>query len=445
MSYTKFHLTKQKKNILVCNQTGKIINEDGSPLFLPNEVDYVDFSEERKQFSSRKKSNSPVRIRIILGQACNYSCTYCSQKDIGNPNERNKNENLFNFITEFDSKIDRTNLKRVELWGGEPFLYWEDMIHLMNFFDNENISFGISTNGSTLMEKHIEFFNSLKGTVDMTISHDGPGQLRLRGDEIFDKPRVKKVVKMVDDSWPKINYSFNSVITNTNYNLFEINSFFKNVVDELELKHTFVGFEIGRTYDSQLPEDTHYSYSYDNVIHGENLEKFSEILKVYYEEQYEQHKYCFDNSIDISSELDLIPCGNFIDNNYTSSVLGYLKFTSLGFFPLQTTNCGVDWEHAIDMDLNGNVRTCQNVDESHIYGNINNIKGIRILSLDINRKNREHCSKCPVKLLCKSSCPIKLPEKSFLRNCDVEKVWYTGHLIASLNILFDDEVTIIED
>ena len=26
------------------------------------------------------------------------------------------------------------------------------------------------------------------------------------------------------------------------------------------------------------------------------------------------------------------------------------------------------------------------------------------------------------------------------RNCSIEKVWYTEHLLASLNIIFDDEV-----
>ena len=440
MSYTKIFLPKQDKHVYLCNQTNKLFNEDTSLVELSYHFTY-DINEHiaDSEWGSREKTNKPVRLRIILGQACNYDCTYCTQKDIGDPNERVKNDKLFDFITGFDEHIDRSELRRVELWGGEPFLYWNDMQPLMKFFDDENIEFYISTNGSTLMEKHIEFFNTLKGKISMTISHDGPGQEALRGDEIFDKPRVQKVVKMMDNSYPKIEYGFNSVITNTNYDLFAINDFFRNIRDSLELKHLSIGYEIGRTYESAIESDNHYSFSYENVIHGENLEKFKDVLREYFKQHTEQLKTFGEDGLH-----SLIPNHNFEEREGSGSVLGYTRYTMLGQFPSRTTNCGVDWKRAIDLDLNGNVRTCQNVDTSHISGNINNLKHIKIFAIDLDRKHEEHCSTCHVKMLCKSSCPIKLPAKTFLRNCNIEKIWYTEHLLASLNIIFDDEVSIVE-
>jgi uncharacterized protein len=437
MSYTKFHLKNQNKHIFVCNKTNTLYNEDKTLVFSPY---YVDSNHDFSSWGSAKKANNPVRIRIILGHACNYSCVYCSQKDIGDPSEKNKNDKLFEFISTFEENIDKSNLQYVELWGGEPFLYWNDMVPLMRYFDNENITFSISTNGSTLMEKHLDFFSTLSGKLDIAISHDGPGQESLRGEDIFKLPRVRKVVKMLDDAYPLIKYNINSVITNTNFDLFAIDTYFKNVISNLKLKHLSINYELGRTYDTKIVENNDYSFSYDSVINGDNLKKFKDILKEYYNKQTIKYKHDFSG---IECSGDLISCDSF-SNEGSAGVIGYAKLSLLGKYPKITTNCGADWEQSIDVDLNGNVRTCQNAGVDHISGNINNIKNINIFALDLNRKNEEHCSKCPVKLLCKSSCPINLPTKAFLRNCEIEKIWYTEHMISGLNIIFDDEVSIVE-
>ena len=56
------------------------------------------------------KNNKPYWVRILFGQACNYSCEYCLQKDIGNPDERNKIETTDKFIEQL-SKLDLSNNK----------------------------------------------------------------------------------------------------------------------------------------------------------------------------------------------------------------------------------------------------------------------------------------------------------------------------------------------
>ena len=124
-----------------------------------------DWSEYSKfavdTYNSRKKHNKPIALRILMGHACNYSCTYCMQKDIGNPNELPKRDGLERFFQNIKDNLDLSNLKRVELWGGEPFLYWNDMQEIMKFFENENVTFVISTNGSALSPKHADFFRTI--------------------------------------------------------------------------------------------------------------------------------------------------------------------------------------------------------------------------------------------------------------------------------------------
>ena len=140
MSYTQFHLNEQNKDIFVCNQTNKIYNADGSLVASPYHfINNINKQHVVDSWGKTTKSNVPVRLRIILGQACNYSCSYCIQKDLGDPSERNKNENIFRFITTFEEKMDKSELRRVELWGGEPFLYWDDMVTLMRYFDGDGI------------------------------------------------------------------------------------------------------------------------------------------------------------------------------------------------------------------------------------------------------------------------------------------------------------------
>lgn len=435
MSLTKFYLKNQNKNIYVCNKTNHILNDDGSYVINPSNPVVVE------GYNKRSKTNKPIRLRIILGHACNYSCSYCSQKDTGNPQERNKNKNLFDFIVNFDQHIDRSELTKVELWGGEPFLYWQDMMELMKFFDNENLEFYISTNGSTLMPKHVEFFKTLKGTVGIGISHDGPGQEALRGDDIFDIERVCNVIKMIDNSYPKIGYSFNFVLTNTNYDLFEINKYFKNIANRLNLNNINLGFEIGRTYGQEIPEDYHYSFSYENVINGDNLIKFKHISREYFKQLIQKYKDDFNK---VENDSDLINCNLLTSELYGTGIISLTQQLLHGTFLSVSSNCGSDWDRSIDLDINGDIRTCQGTDSAHISGNISKLSDTNLSRLNLDR-GVDNCDECHVKLLCKRSCPLPLSKQSFERNCAVEKVWYTEILLSALGIVFDDEIELADN
>lgn len=416
---------------------------------------YISFAKET--YKTRKKSNKVRALRILMGHACNYSCTYCMQKDIGNPNELPRRNNLDQWFNNIKSNLDLTELNRIELWGGEPFLYWNDMVPLMQFFDRDGITFAISTNGSCLRPKHAEFFNSLKSDIILSISHDGPKQLQLRGEEIFDRGSVIKTLKMLDDV-PNVSYGFQCSITNTNFDLFEINNFFRRNILDNGLQSWSLSFSLGRTYQEtpghghdHLPcvvlEDKK-SDSDIHVIHGENLEKFRKVLADFLEAHYQQYtKFGFINNepgfyhVD-KTELDLLLC-DIYESGIAYSVTEYARKTIVGEQILESTNCGADNADILSLDLDGNVRTCPHAGESHIHGTINNLKGIRIVSLDLNR-SESHCSKCINKKLCKSSCPLKLPDETFLTNCRVEKIWYGEIQKAAFRFIFGQKVKIVD-
>lgn len=429
MSYAKFKLKQSNKIFHYKNLDNGLYDSDFKLLSQPPEQPLEWYESLQPNFGVQHKTNKPVALRILLGHACNYSCSYCMQKDIGNPDERPENLYARTFVESL-KKLDLSNLERIELWGGEPFLYWKDIERIMPALDKEGRHFYISTNGSALRQKHVDFFKQLKSTVMMGVSHDGPGQESLRGDEILNKDHIIDVLKQLDDLYPKVQYSFNPVVSITNYNLFEINDFFRNITNTHQIKNARLSFTLGRTYD-----ETDSKNSTDHVIKGEHLPLFKDILNKYM-------KACVDQFKQQGTRKDLpIMLSNIFDGSNGS--LKYALKTKSQIPITVTSNCGADSADILSMDIQGNVRLCPHTSEKYIGGHINNLKGVKIIPLALERK-KTHCHTCPVKRLCKSSCPIDFPDSTFLKNCAVEKIWYGAIQQTAFSLIFNEEVELLE-
>jgi uncharacterized protein len=428
MSYAKFRTKDSGKVFYYRNTDNGIYNEQGDVLSLPPKEgwDYFEDIKSKNIFGVTHKTNKPTALRILLGHACNYSCGYCMQKDIGNPDERPENFWLEPFIESIKTHLDLEQLERVELWGGEPFLYWNDMVPIMKLLDAPNRHFYISTNGSPLRQKHVDFFKTLQGTIMMGISHDGPGQELLRGEDIFDKKSVVETIKQLGAMHPKVQFSFNTVISAQNFDLFKINDYFKDVTDRLGLPHARLSYIPARVYD-----DSDSVNSADHVIKGDLLPKFKEMTDSYLKAAIKQVKEGGDRFLNC----------NIVDNE--TGVLRYGLLTRHQIPITMTSSCGADAADILSMDIRGNVRLCPHTSEKFTGGHINNLKGVKIIGLTLERKDT-HCSKCPVKRLCKSSCPIDFPTEVFLHNCRVEKIWYSAIQQNAFSLLFGEEVELLE-
>ena len=425
MSFSKFQ-TQSGKVFYYRNLDNSLHNDKGEILSLPPKEGYEFFENVQHNFGVQHKTNKPTALRILLGHACNYSCTYCMQKDIGNPDERPQNFWLESFVESINKYLDLENLERIELWGGEPFLYWNDMVPIMKLLDGPGRHFYISTNASPLRQKHVDFFKTLTASVMMGISHDGPGHERLRGEDIFDKKSVVDVIKQFDDMSPKVQYSFNPVVSATNFDMFEINDYFKAIKDKLGLKHARISYIPARVYD-----DTDSKNSADHVIKGDDLPKFKKIVNDYIKAAIKQ----------LREGGDRILNSNVIDGD--AGVLKYAALTRHQIPITMTSNCGADAADILSMDIMGQVRLCPHTSEKFKGGHIKDIKSVKIIQLDLDRKH-EHCYTCPVRRLCKSSCPIKFPDEVFLHNCRVEKIWYSAIQQNAFSLLFNEPIELLE-
>jgi len=431
MIYSKVKLKNSNKTFLYRTDDNGILSDAGELLSLPPQkgMEFFEDIHAKNLFGVTYKNGKPVALRILLGHACNYSCTYCMQKDIGNPDERPENIYARMFVKSLET-LDLSQLERIELWGGEPFLYWKDIERIMPALDKEGRHFYISTNGSALRQKHVDFFKQLKASVMLGVSHDGPGQESLRGEDILQKPQIISVLKQFDDLYPKLQYSFNPVVSITNYDLFAINQYFRDVTNKHGIKNARISFTLGRTYD-----DTDSKNSNDHVISGEHIPKFKTIVNDYMDAciaQLKQHG--------ISKALPIMQ-SNIFDGDM--GAIQYALKTRHQIPITMTSNCGADSADVLSMDIQGNVRLCPHTSEKYIGGHINNIKGVKIIPLALDRKST-HCAPCPVRRLCKSSCPIDFPDSTFLKNCRIEKVWYGAIQHAAFELIFGEKVEILE-
>ena len=228
------------------------------------------------------------------------------------------------------------------------------------------------------------------------------------------------------EMYPKVQFSFNSVVSATNFNLFKINDYFKEVADRLGLQHARISFVPARVYD-----DSDSINSADHVIKGDLLPHFKIMVDSYLKEAINQKKMGGDRILN----------SNIVDND-----VGVLKYASLTRHQIpitMTSSCGADAADILSLDIRGNVRLCPHTSEKFTGGHINNLKGVKIVGMALERKNT-HCYHCPVKRLCKSSCPIDFPTEVFLHNCRVEKIWYSSIQQNSFSLLFGEEVELQE-
>lgn len=401
---------------------------DGHGTRLSKELQHTpELAALKRDFGSVALDNDPLTVKITLGHGCNYSCGYCMQKDIGNPDERPAQGATPALIQNMKQHLDMSKVTRMEMWGGETLLYWPDIKQIIEAFDDEKITWYIPTNGTTLMHKHIEYFSQIKGKVAFGISHDGPGHEALRGKEFLHKK--VDVLHNLQCQSDKMQFSFNPVISKTNYDLFAINDFFGSYLAQNFLQPVSLSFELGRVYDKTLAQNsTHH------VISGEHIQKYSDILTRYLDAHVAQYK-----------KLGATKDGPLLANSLFHSgmgVLPYIKTLHTETPHVVQTNCGVDDKKLISLDIHGNVRTCQNTDETFIGGSLVDLSSVKLQKIDLDRD--WHCGDCRVLRLCKSSCPLDLGPDVFEINHTIEYVHYTSIQTAAFKVLFDSDITHVD-
>jgi uncharacterized protein len=387
----KIFFYDNEKNILT-TETGEVFEY---PDAKPQEglTPYIPFNKDLPL----KKSRSLKTVKIQLGLSCNYTCDYCSQKFVERPKETNPKDiedfmTMFNNL-EFDPKIGL----RVELWGGEPLVYWKTLKPLAEAIADKFSDwptppqFSMITNGSLLTEEICAWLYSMGFSV--SISHDGPGQA-VRGPDPFDDPVKKEtILNFYEIMKPHNRISFNAMMNSKNTSRKAIYDWFVELTGD-----PYVPLGEGAFVDAYDEDGLESSLNTKKEHFDYRLQSFADIFMTH-------------GQIGFQGILQKI-------DDFTETVLSHKEATYLG------QKCGMDDEHTVAFDLRGNVVTCQNVSaleigkngESHLGGSITDIENVEIKTAT-HWSNRLECPKCPVLHICKGACMF-LDGEYWTKSCD---------------------------
>jgi uncharacterized protein len=341
------------------------------------------------------KSRAPRVLKIQLGLSCNYACSYCSQAFQIADATVSKLADVEHFLTQLDGWIADAP-EKIELWGGEPFLYWAKIKRLIPALAARfpSAGFSIITNGSLLDQEKLDFIAQYD--VEITISHDGPGQ-HLRGPDPLDDPDKRRWIEALLAERPG-RTGFNAVLTRQHHDLRALKAWFAEKVGP----DIFVGLEgVVNVYDAATAIGT-------GRFEPAELNSLTRSI--------------FEALVEDPNAFGL---GERIDEFY-ASLQRQRPIEALG------QKCGMDSHDAIAVDLRGNVMTCQNTGAkgAHKIGHVANFDAIA-LDTATHFAFRDECMSCPVVQLCKGSCMF-LEGEFFKQSCANEFAFNMGIMIAAV-------------
>lgn len=360
----------ERFEVLYNHRTSELKTPDGDDVVMPDDT-YRTF-DTAKSFTPEKpivgKSKSPARLKIQMGLKCNYSCSYCSQATHIGEGIVSNVDDAVDFMVDLDSWLEGSP-SSIELWGGEPLVYWKMIKYLVPElrarFPEAKLSF--ITNGSLLNDEKVEFIKDYNIIVAM--SHDGPGQ-HVRGDDPFDNPEVLRCVRRLVVERRRF-FTINSVISVQSPDVNKTVQWFADNVHP-DIVVSFEG--IVETHGNDAGEATTFDVNTYQIM--------------------------MDSVKRNIHDRDIVAGGlNRQVTNFMDTILSAVPATYNG------QKCGMDRQDVMAIDLKGNVMTCQNTGAvgEHGIGNVHELEKVK-LDTAWHWSERPDCDGCPYLQICKGAC-----------------------------------------
>ena len=359
------------------------------------------------------KTKALRKIKIQMGFACNYSCTYCSQNNLrafSNDKAHETLQKVPGFFQKMDTWFDggEDGLGSdvfLEFWGGETLLYWHAVEELAKLLREKypNISLALFTNGSLVKKDMVDFAKKYK--LHFVVSHDGPTFAEDRSKDPFDIPSQAEGLHYLFKTLnPENLISFNATVSPKNHSLINIR---KYIADKLNVDTR----EVKVTYDLATP----YDEAGLNYVAKED--KRNMLVNSIFEEL--KTLYPFDLNLGLTDQH----LNEFYESIRTSRTGEYVG-----------QKCSMDLPSSIAVDIDGTVLTCQNVTAKggHKIGHVDDLLKVE-LNTAYHWSQRDECVACPVVQICKGACMF-LTDKLWGAACDQHFTWGLAYLALALNL-----------
>ena len=167
---------------------------------------------DRRRMAEEAKTHD---LRLKLGEACNFRCSYCIQGDHP-PLVRLSPRVLEMLAARVALQCERDpHLNHFTFWGGEPLLHYPAVQTLTAAILRlrPGAEFSLTTNGLLLDEAKAEFF--LENRFTVSISHDGPGQALRGSDTLAEGTASRRAAEMLLAAAPE-RFSVNPIFARGN-------------------------------------------------------------------------------------------------------------------------------------------------------------------------------------------------------------------------------------
>lgn len=366
--------------------TSTLTDSEGTPLLRDGKSRHFVPADRVAPQAPGWKSARVHTLKIQLGLACNYSCSYCSQSSSVAEATISRTADADVFLAGLDGWLLDAPA-RIEFWGGEPLVYFAKLQRLVPALRArfpQAVLFMIS-NGSLIDGQVLEFIE--RWDLQVAVSHDGPGQ-HLRGADPFADPEVASALR---ELWQrrKGRMHFHVVLTPANADLAATRAWFVEAVGDDSVELDTEG--VVSVYDDAAWAGAGHWRREDfvrlraSVVSG------------------------FDSGVALRYRTIRDKARDFIRSVQTGRPASALW-----------QRCGMDQPNQIAVDLRGNVLTCQNTGAGgkHRIGHVDALDEVR-LDTATHWSHRESCSHCPVVQLCKGGC-MYLEGEHFAETCENE-------------------------
>lgn len=345
-----------------------------------------------------RKSDSPRFVRIVFGFNCNMHCKYCSQ---ANTDKRagTSVQQAVDFARRFCETI-KGEPDRMELWGGEPLVYWKHIKAIMPILKERfpHTLFGIITNGTLVTQEIVNFLD--RNDMTCVISYDGPGQ-GLRGEDVFADERRRELwldlYHRVKDrprgnGGKTVRFAITSTLTRGNYDLSEV-----------------VAYDRRAFGDGTVPVMHDYVSAMGGIIGQSNYESAAFRLSD-----------CA--SVEAAAYRNLRGPESCMSETIRSDAYKFVA-KAIHHTPTGTSICGSDGDDCLFVKVDGSVLQCQNNDSPPgLYGSVFDLKNARVRGATPWQK-RESCASCPFSGLCRGACPF-MKGNALAQACAVKRAYY---------------------
>lgn len=339
-------------------------------------------------------------VFVMLGSGCNFQCKYCLQHPImTDPICSTMNPDLIEFLE--SRVINQEKSLRVMFFGGEPLLYWENIVNIVDKIKSgsyrDRFNFALLTNGSLLDMDKVEYLNT--NNISIGVSWDGINTSNTRGADVLKDPKIRKCFFELN------HVAISAVLSSENYPL--------DIVLEVE----------------KLNKE------YKEYREANNLPIFIDHLNLVIDEIMDtglEHKYLTDVDLDrVYKDMTAI-CDNYrkaclgdeynpFEFKYLDKYIQTLKYRVNADMRFSMARCGNGY-NVLNVDLDGNLYFCHNSSRrvGTIYDSYFSYLE-KVIECDTTKNNNQKCAVCCVQDLCQNGCPLICQEVRDRYYCELKR------------------------